>query len=1073
MTDGGVVAIAGFRYQMLRATEEILELHANYTRGDWAVEIEHATNDKVDYAVYRSGNLVRVVQVKASLPFSSTKLVLKSNRDDSVARILEQLAYDFPLAPEVVLISNRQGPWKKIQEWLANNQDDDGPTLRAERDPRSVYDVERSVRDTLRDIRLRNQIPSDPETISTLAAILEQRLWSLGSQDLRQVPGGRRWLKGKEVESILGLKDQELAKAVGELSWAMRWKEPAARAILRPAAMSFLANELSLESIARGQVSRTVLCGFGGLGKSTVAAVWAAEHQNLYGVVIWITGKSSEALEADVRQLLSFQFGQDAVQWPPSELQHVFLDWLQTTQRSWLLVIDNADNLDVVRDWIPSHGFGHVIITTRDSTWPATHALSLEIGRLTNDEIESLVHLRQPGLNLSTAELNLLMDLSDRWALGVDMVLAWVGRTGHRIADLDRFDLKESRQLLLDQPELRPIDYPDPVVVLIIDALGSVQSEDPAAWSLLQSASAVGGASVPVALVGESLNTNLSTSMYLDNLVAHLRARSLVSPFSIADPRLGVWGHRINVHDLITQTIAQVDPVSPARWMQLVERVTDVVLSGTQGERFTLVLSLAAVIRGIDANIRDGKPFSVSYLTLLGNSAVSLAMNGQLQQAAERLEYERRLASSPAVTSYSRTAEPAGWFGLVATAQLASIRFRLGQVAEALMLLEEIVPRIDRFKFVVDGDALSHLMEMAIDTLYAIDDPELTDRRDHLLKFAGTLSVQPAMTAFRTAELLIREGKLNEARTVCENALSSSSTIADSIQLYCLLAESWSIEDAITSNQLLEKAQFLATENDIDTHLVASHSHNVVHQRISHLLKILTVEHHLPDLRSDRYRGWFELGHVMPTDVFRNDRDRIMILAQQAWLRITRHSRDVNVPISSLVAMIGQPLNGVSSTQTATLRLMVWGTEYADACCRLEYLEPCGPVVRAGSTILIEASEGLWHRIPELQLRDSLGGQPLMVAHRYGPYILIDISGWGLMGHCLEKDIFESINDDVELKLVRPGSLESVLHYGNEGRVEIEIKGPIVPLGVANELRPSSTYIKWKDLSFKSDSSES
>ena len=57
MTDGGGIALSGFRYQMLRALEEILLLHRDNPGGDWAVEVEHSTNDKVDYAVHENGQI--------------------------------------------------------------------------------------------------------------------------------------------------------------------------------------------------------------------------------------------------------------------------------------------------------------------------------------------------------------------------------------------------------------------------------------------------------------------------------------------------------------------------------------------------------------------------------------------------------------------------------------------------------------------------------------------------------------------------------------------------------------------------------------------------------------------------------------------------------------------------------------------------------------------------------------------------------------------------------------------------------------------------------------------------------
>lgn len=123
MANGGVAALTGFRYQMLRAMEEILTLHQNDPGGDWAVEVEHATDEKVDYAVYRDGQLVRTVQVKASMPCSSTRLHLGGT--GGVAKTLTDLAQSSQAASEVVLISNRPGPWDDIHDWVTKNHSAD------------------------------------------------------------------------------------------------------------------------------------------------------------------------------------------------------------------------------------------------------------------------------------------------------------------------------------------------------------------------------------------------------------------------------------------------------------------------------------------------------------------------------------------------------------------------------------------------------------------------------------------------------------------------------------------------------------------------------------------------------------------------------------------------------------------------------------------------------------------------------------------------------------------------------------------------------------------------------------
>src|SRR5262249_5287193 len=122
------------------------------------------------------------------------------------------------------------------------------------------------------------------------------------------------------------------------------------------------------------------LSGLGGIGKTQGAVEYAYRHRAGYQVVVWAKAHSRETLVIDfaaIAKLLSLP-ERDA------EDQNLIVDsvmsWFNNNE-GWLLVLDNADNIAMAREFIPSGEAGHVILTTRaQNTMPV--ALCNAIDRL-------------------------------------------------------------------------------------------------------------------------------------------------------------------------------------------------------------------------------------------------------------------------------------------------------------------------------------------------------------------------------------------------------------------------------------------------------------------------------------------------------------------------------------------------------------------------------------------------------------------------------------------------------------------------------------------------------------------
>jgi hypothetical protein len=110
-----------------------------------------------------------------------------------------------------------------------------------------------------------------------------------------------------------------------------------------------------------------VLSGMGGVGKTQLAAAYARQAlERGVGVVVWVTAASGQAVidaYANAANGLGLHGceGRDA-----EEDARRFLAWTATTDREWLVVLDDIQDPDDVAEWWPpADAKGRVLATTR------------------------------------------------------------------------------------------------------------------------------------------------------------------------------------------------------------------------------------------------------------------------------------------------------------------------------------------------------------------------------------------------------------------------------------------------------------------------------------------------------------------------------------------------------------------------------------------------------------------------------------------------------------------------------------------------------------------------------------
>jgi len=295
--------------------------------------------------------------------------------------------------------------------------------------------------------------------------------------------------------------------------------------------------------------------GLGGIGKTQIAVEYAyrARERGQYTHILWINAASEDALLtsfaglAEVLPALPVKGEADQ-----RKLVAAIKRWLEQCQERWLLIVDNADDIALVRDYLPSRGLGSIVLTTRASA-VGSLARSVEVetmGFLEGTQL--LLRRAQRFADASDEEINQAGNIVvalDHFPLALDQAGAYLEETQCSFKDyLDLY--RTHRQKLLAQRGEQMTDYPNSVATTWLLSFQKVQQANPAAAELLELCSFLAPDRIPEELLKDGvaywpafLQQAVAGPLLFQQLIADLLKFSLVK-------RL-VEEHALSIHRLV------------------------------------------------------------------------------------------------------------------------------------------------------------------------------------------------------------------------------------------------------------------------------------------------------------------------------------------------------------------------------------------------------------------------------------------------------------------------------------------------------------------------------------------
>ena len=240
---------------------------------------------------------------------------------------------------------------------------------------------------------------------------------------------------------------------------------------------------------------RQAISGLGGIGKTQTAVEYAYRYQGDYQVIAWVKADEPGTLATEfstLARLLNLPVMQETDQtYIIESVKHWFHE-----HSGWLILFDNADDLLMVRKFLPSSEKGHILLTTRSQT-AGNIAQPVTLEKMLPEEgtlfllhrsrlldVDSSLESASP---IDVAKARELVREMDGLPLALDQAAAYIEETRCSLSDYLQLYRDRARQAdLLKRRGKYATDHQEPVATTWSLAFEKVQQANAGAADLLR-----------------------------------------------------------------------------------------------------------------------------------------------------------------------------------------------------------------------------------------------------------------------------------------------------------------------------------------------------------------------------------------------------------------------------------------------------------------------------------------------------------------------------------------------------------------------------------------------------------
>jgi tetratricopeptide (TPR) repeat protein len=230
--------------------------------------------------------------------------------------------------------------------------------------------------------------------------------------------------------------------------------------------------------------------GLGGVGKTQTVIEYAHRYATAYDLVWWINAEQPTLISSQFAALAG-PLGLPVDSDPDAAVRIVCAELRR--RRDWLLIFDNAEDVDHIRPLLPG-GAGHVLITTRRGSFGYLGPV-LDLDVLPRPEAIALCRRRAPGLTDDQAST--LAEVLGDLPLALEQSAAYLDQTQLPAADYLRLLTTRGAEMY---GRGRVVDHQDTIATLWSLSLDHLRARQPAAVQLLGLCAYLAPESIPLDL---------------------------------------------------------------------------------------------------------------------------------------------------------------------------------------------------------------------------------------------------------------------------------------------------------------------------------------------------------------------------------------------------------------------------------------------------------------------------------------------------------------------------------------------------------------------------------------------